>query len=144
MVFGKLVEAVGGAISKFQEWNTALRNEAMRLAEVSGSMANVMAESQVRQMMLDVKAGEATAESHRGREEAYSRYQQAAQPMDIAWTKMKNAVMEQIWGRIADAMEAMNRMMGANTQTQQTMGTAINLFEDIATGPQPFGDPLVP
>lgn len=140
-VFGKIVEAVGGAINKVNEWNAELHNSAMQLAKSSGSMAQVMAEAEIRQMMLDMSKGEATAGSHKGREEEYSRYQQAAQPLDIAWTKVKNAIMEQIWGRIADAIEAINKLLGMTNDTSNNVTAGTELLSLLNQHRNAYGNP---
>jgi len=138
-VFGALIEAVGGAISKIKEWNAALRAEDMRLAQFSGAMAQVMAQAEIRQMQLDIKQGEATAAGSQGREEAYSRFQSAAQPIDIAWTNAKNAVMEAIWSKIADALEGINSILGLSTSGASTVGTGQQLFANVANDYQIYG-----
>ncbi len=64
----KMGQVAGDTIEKLRSWGEHLHNADMQFASVSGSMANVMAQQEVRQILLDQERGERRAESADKRE----------------------------------------------------------------------------
>lgn len=91
-VFGVITGAVMGAASAVDSWTNKTFESARKLAEVSGSMAAVMAERDIGQMRRDMKRGNETAGTARDLMESESRRKDSGNRIDIVVDNVTNKI----------------------------------------------------
>ncbi len=86
----KLGEVTFGAIDKIKVWSEQLHQSNMRFAEFSGSMAQVQAEQQIRDIHYSMERGEARAAGARRLAESASARRQAMAGVEDAYAEIQN------------------------------------------------------
>ncbi|HYE79572.1 MAG TPA: hypothetical protein VEI97_16415 [bacterium] len=87
-----LVEAFRKFKAHVESTTDALIAAQQRLAEVSPSMASVMARRHVQELMRDQKRGEALAASARDLTQAEQRRKDTTLPFEVAWDRIQNGI----------------------------------------------------
>lgn len=105
------VAAIGIAFNEARKavagWTDAMLESSRRLAEVSGSMAAVFAEKEVRDLLRDIRVGEATAGSTRILAESEAKRKDAEADISIALTNTGNLILAAINEVIAVPLQIM-------------------------------------
>lgn len=112
-VFGKAIKYVGDfgeglfkGVEKLRKWTDRLHDADMRFAEVSASMAQVMAERHVRDIMLARERGDRRSAAARYREEATSRFERNIAPVEDAFANLQswiNGAVQNVGSSVVEA-----------------------------------------
>ena len=87
---GKLGEVVTGASNKLSRWTEELHNSNMQFAEFSGSMAQVQAQQEVRDIQYSQRRGDAQADSARDLADARERWRRMTFALDTGLANFRN------------------------------------------------------
>lgn len=105
----KFGETLFSSIGKIREWSNNLHNANMEFAEMSGAMAKVQAEQEVRDLRLQKEKGDARAESARDLAEAKSRLDRSLAPLENGIANIKNKVVAGLSNATASVVEAFQK-----------------------------------
>jgi hypothetical protein len=131
---GEFGESLFKGIERLRAWNDRLHENDRRFAEWSASMAQVMSERQMRDILLAQERGERRAPSARYREEASSAFEREMAPMEDAIGNFQNMVAGWLQVQGTNIGRAVNWLLGLNKEELANQPNIGNNPDALHTG----------
>lgn len=107
------------AVSK---WTDAALDSAAKLGEVSGSMAAIAADREIRQIQRDIEKGESTAKSTEALMESEDRRKNATLPIEIAIDNLQNTVLSTLNDVMTPVITQLGKAVGLLDEVTELLG----------------------
>jgi len=111
-IVADLVSVIGTGVETLRNWNKALFDSNAQFAEFSGSMSVVVAEQEIRAMLLSQERGERRASGAREQAESMHRLNKALAPVEDAFARFSNRLSSLASSWAADRLEYLTEKLG--------------------------------